>query len=157
MIVSALWIVLFALRVCLVLEEDGPGFAQVYIFLFAMQVFLLMIRFLQIFSNSSFLGTIWRIIKLSLFSLLSTWCPHLITRLVFRLIIAEISDFGRRVVWFVAAVLYVFEVFVGTDLSGLGDEPLAIAFTGVAILFGALMLTNLLIALMATQVVLHLK
>eukprot|EP01083_Nonionella_stella_P109163 318001_1 len=50
------------------------------------------------------------------------------------------------------AIKYVFQVFIGTgDLGGVVDESIAIVFMVIATLFGTLILTNLLIALMTTQ------
>merc|ERR1719464_1238808 len=47
---------------------------------------------------------------------------------------------------------YVFEVFLGTgDLSGVADDELSITFMVIVTLFGTLILTNLLIALMTTS------
>ena len=169
-IVSAVWLFLFVMRVCLFLDLLSSTFQQVFVFVFAFQILALMMRFLQVFSNSVYLGTMWRVIK----QMMQEISKFLFIFLVF--IIAFLSGLwlisfdnechvddaedceDYRVSDVVHGFLYVFEVFVGSaDLSGAGDDPFAIVFTALATLFGTLLLTNLLIALMATQVTLHSK
>ena len=164
-IVSAGWLFLFVLRVCLFRDLLSSTFQQVFVFVFAFQILALMMRFLQVFSNSVYLGTMWRVIKQMMLEITKFLFIFLVFIVAFLSGLWLISFANEchddtaddcenfRVSDVVHGVLYVFEVFVGTaDLSGVGEDPFATVFMALATLFGTLMLTNLLIALMATQV-----
>eukprot|EP01084_Bolivina_argentea_P216497 367791_1 len=66
----------------------------------------------------------------------------------------ECDEYQAHTVWH--GLIYVFQVFIGTgDLSGTGqslqDEPFAVLIMIIATIFGTIILTNLLIALMTTE------
>ena len=70
--ISVLWITLFGIRLHVLVDEipfeDGqsPHLIQAYLFIFGVQIILLTLRGLQIFSNSEYLGTLLKIGRLML-------------------------------------------------------------------------------------------
>ena len=159
-VISFLWIFLFSVRMRFIALKTPfvPGAAtdwqKTYIFIFAFQIIMLTVRVLLLFSNSSYLGTMVRAIKLVIMMcgfLFGIWfisaanqCDNAD---------ADDDDCGDfEVEDLRGGLIYVFGVFIGTgDLGGVADESLGIAFMIIATLFGTLILTNLLIALMTTQ------
>eukprot|EP01084_Bolivina_argentea_P005108 9653_1 len=174
-IISLMWIVLFSIRMHLVISEsefkgnNASSIQSFYVFLFGLQIILLTFRALQLLSSSESFGVLVKAIALML---------KPIVKILFIFIIA-ISGF-LFALWTIASInkceyndesdgcddyeavslwrgaVYVFEVFIGTgDLSGTGqavdEEPFAILLMIMATIFGTIILTNLLIALMTTE------
>ena len=69
--ICLLWITLLGLRITLILAdisfrqgESASAIQNVYVFLFGLQITILTLRSLTLFSNTEYLGTLLRIIKL---------------------------------------------------------------------------------------------
>ena len=169
-VISLLWLFLGGVRIFFIMEKwtfDGSNahwLEQIYLFSFGFQIILLTIRGLSLFSNSIYLGTLLRAVKLMALEIVKFFSIFVVVMFGFLfglwLITAanecidnNSDDCGDYAVNTIGEGLgYVFEVFIGTgDLSGVADEPIAIYFMVIATIFGTLILTNLLIALMTTE------
>eukprot|EP01083_Nonionella_stella_P141583 436629_1 len=163
--ICLLWMVLFVLRLLFMFNQptsDREKALQAYLFIFGFQIMLLTTRAMALLSNTAYLGTLWRVIKLMLFEILKFL-------VIFALMMSGFA-FG---LWLISAAnscrftqdcddfeaetmedvfKYIFQVFIGTgDLGGVVDQGIAIVFMVLATIFGSLILTNLLIALMTTK------
>ena len=186
-ILCVFWLTLFSLRAYFVFVYDGfdefipneaTGLQRFYIFIFGLQITLLTLRFLTLFSNTKYLGVLLKIVKLMCISILKFLQIYIIVIVgaLFGLwfIVTtnacsppdgvtheehfennpELEDIcnNYRVTTIPWGLIYIFEVFIGSgDLFGVGEQPMGILFMVAVTLFGTLILTNLLIALMTTE------
>eukprot|EP01084_Bolivina_argentea_P022070 40994_1 len=173
--ISIIWIILFVLRMIIIdrkpfFEYDNPSNMQrIYVFGLGSQVILLTFRSLELFSSSESLGVLVKAVKFMALP---------ITKILFIFVLAmtgflfglwvitathecaydpngeSCSDYQMFTLW--DGLIYVFQVFIGSgDLSGVGESstenPFAVFIMVIATIFGTIILTNLLIALMTTQ------
>jgi len=171
-LISILWLFLFGVRISFIAQKTpfeygaATHWQKAYIFIFAFTIIMLTMRVLLLFSNSAYLGKMVRAIKLMVGEIIKFF-------LVFAIMIggflngiwyisaaneceyvdANVDDCGDFELWDLrGGLIYVFQVFIGTgDLGGVADDGLGIIFMVLATLFGPLILTTLLIALMTTQ------
>eukprot|EP01083_Nonionella_stella_P127007 384693_1 len=174
-VLSVLWLFLLGLRYYFVFWYDGydrfdalhpTSLQELYIFIFALQICLLTLRSLTLFSNTKYLGVLLKVIKLmtvQIFKFLYIYVVSMCGILfgLWFIVVANAcnttggandacDNFAISELWF--GLQYVFEVFIGTgDLSGVSNQPLGIIFMVAVTFFGTLILTNLLIALMTTE------
>eukprot|EP01083_Nonionella_stella_P219995 787529_1 len=167
--ISLFWIVLFVLRASFYHDnntldkQNTEPIHQAYMFIFGFQIMLLSMRAIALLSHTQYLGILWRTIKLMLFEILRFLVIFVVMMfgVVFGLWLItaanscqfttdDCDDFEAETMTDVFK--YVFQVFIGTgDLGGVADQGIAIVFMVLATLFGSLILTNLLIALMTTK------
>eukprot|EP01083_Nonionella_stella_P013248 37330_1 len=188
-LICLIWLVLLPLRIYMSFlmfhgrynfafgsAADVRWWHKIYLFLFSIQLVMLTIRCLTLFSNSVYLGTLLRVIKLmfiEIFKFSMIFCIVLIG-VTFGLWISMIAnhcyiiskqdtditndddDFHCDDFEFYnlgQLFLYMFEVFDGTAgiAGGLHSQPYAVIFMIGATFMGSLVLTNLLIALMTNS------
>jgi len=129
------------------------------VFLFAFQIFALTLRMLTILNTTTYFGKMLKIIKLMCIEtikflimyfiyIVGFWCG------IWMIIIAnsgdEDEDFEPEDRW--ESLIYTLQVFIGTgDLNGVVSQKIAQSYMVIATIFGTLILTNLLIALMTTK------
>ena len=145
------------------LEFGERDVAQsVYVCVFAFQIFFLTVRFLQLSANNPYIGTLWRVIRLMAVEIAKFLFIFGVFLVAFQFGLWLITSTNQcaderfadeeecadyRVPTAIDGLQYVFEVFLGTgDLSGVADDGPSIIFMVCVTLFGALILTNLLIA-----------
>ena len=172
--ISIIWMILGAIKISFLIRDTGERIniekdiaAQIYIFLFAIQILILTVRSLTLFSNTHYLGTLLRVVKMMTVEIVRFMYIYIIALLGFLFALwfvvisnkcadpeheeeEECNDYAVAGIW--EGLSYVFQIFVTTgDLSGIVDQPTAAVLMVFATLFGTLILTNLLIALMTTE------
>eukprot|EP01084_Bolivina_argentea_P286623 491712_1 len=163
--VSIIWIVLFILHMRILylpdnaLQKRVDRTENVHSVLLGVQVLIVTIRSLKIFSISKYFSKLMRVIKLmgleivkftAIFIiamvgiLFAIWCVAPVNR-------DEIDD-DSPINSIEDSIKFIFEVFIaGSDVSLGEDESIAYICMVVTTVFGGLILTNLLIALMNQQ------
>eukprot|EP01083_Nonionella_stella_P233942 823765_1 len=138
-------------------EEDArPVFIKVYTLLFGFQIFLLSTRFLTLFQNTQYLGGLLKIVQMMAQEIFKFFSVAIVVIAAFTFGfyfiygLEGITDEDTETpVGFWATILFAFELFIG---GGTNDESyVGAVFTVVLTVCGALVLTNLLIALMTTK------
>eukprot|EP01083_Nonionella_stella_P204526 745537_1 len=145
-------------RQSMVEEDTREILLKVYTLLFGFQIFLLTTRFLTLFQNTQYLGGLLKIVQRMFTEIVKfgTVACVVIAAFVFGFYfiyglenIAEEDAETETPVGFWETILFSFELFVG---GGTNDESyVGAVFTIFLTVFGALILTNLLIALMTTK------
>jgi len=130
-----------------------------YLLLFAIQIIMVTIRMLTIFNTYTYFGKILKIIKRMFWETVQFLVMYMVYVVGFYcgiwfIIIANSDDDNldyQPEGWW-KTLLYTFQVFVGSqDITGVVDQEIAQIFVWVTTIFGTLILTNLLIALMTTK------
>ena len=174
-IVSVNWGILLSLRIGFFISKLGFDTEniylsqKIYVFFFGTQIILLTIRGLSLFTNTIYIGTLLRVIKLMLIEILKFLSIFVVVMFgfVFGLWLINAANPCRseerqenhyhdcddyELVTLGDTIQYVFSVFIGLgDLDGPVNQSIAVFFMGAATVFGTIILTNLLIALMTTE------
>ena len=133
MFICFIWVILAALRIGFIISrvsfniEDVTAAQQVYIFGFGIQIILLTLRGLSLFSNTIYIGTLLRVIKLMFIEILKFLSIFVIVMFgfVFGLWLinaanacegpdADCSDYELGTIR--DAIIYVFQVFIPSQL-----------------------------------------
>lgn len=155
-LISLIWIILLIMRILSVNEisiSNFDTFHQMYYLLFAVVIFLISTRFLTIFQSSSYLGSLLRIIQLMMAQVtrFAMIVAVVIASFVFGLyyINGVSEDSVNETFW--SSFINVFLLFLG-EISVEESEPwVAVTLELFIIVFGMVILSNILIALMAKE------
>eukprot|EP01084_Bolivina_argentea_P166855 289660_1 len=138
----------------------GHSFREIYSFLWAIQLFLLSTRFLTLFQNTSYLGSLLKIVQKMFTEIIKFLSVAFVVIAAYTFgfyfifgfnrvnIIGEEGDDAQD---FWPTVLFTFDEFIGGGTSEYHENTVVPIFAMVITIIGFLILTNLLIALMSTE------
>eukprot|EP01083_Nonionella_stella_P162205 532290_1 len=165
--ISICWALLFAInwiinpndyahRYSRVEEDVRDVFIKAYTMLFGFQIFLLSTRFLTLFQNTHYLGGLLTVVQRMAQEIFKFFSVAIVVIAAFAFSFYFIyglegitDDDTETPVGFWATILFSFDLFIG---GGANDESyVGAVFTVILTVCGAVVLTNLLIALMTTK------
>ena len=150
-------------------DNDGPSaidlndtFRQTYAFLFALQLFFLSTRFLTLFQNTKYLGSLLKIVQKMFVEIVKFLCVAAVVvgaftfgfYFIFGLTtvnLVEYNEVDDDVTDFWPTFLFTFDEFIQGGTGPYNENGVVPTFAMFVTIFGFLILTNLLIALMTAE------